>query len=248
MASINRKKNELEADEIGFMLATFAGYKTNLLFGEDENSFLEHWVEQTMSWNDTHHYPAEQRTEIIKHRLKEMRSKTERILYGLRLAHFERYEDAKNILRYVQQYDGVETSQVLNNLAYVYIQMARGEMDPSKAYRYWYPTLLESTTGIPSARTKGMSLATKYLKMAVSLLEEALENNNENIVALINLAVAHMHLDKPLDARTAIERANEIVPGNQQIEGMRAVILYEDKVSDRWSLACLLYTSDAADE
>ena len=233
------KQRELKADEIGFVYASLAGYNTNALFESfTQPSFLQEWVDKTHAWVDDEHHSPELRTSFIRNRLQQLRLKVVLFDYGVRLAHFGRFEDALYFMdAFRREYP---SRQVLSNMGYVHLQLARKAMSPSVAYRFWYPTLLETHSGVPElARQFPEELAPEvrdHLEQAAQLLDEATRIDSLDIVSRLNLVATYLYLSEPFKARAVVEEALRTWPDSVQLKAMRSLVLLEQEPQvDMWS-------------
>lgn len=233
------RQRELKADEVGFVYASLAGFETDTLLGdENEHSFLHDWVVKTQTWVDNEHHDPDVRTSFLSNRLTQMRYRVALFNYGVRLAHFGRFEDSIYFLDAFRR--DFPSRQVLSNLGYVHIQLARKAMSPAIAYRFWYPTLLETHSGVPElARQFPKELPAKaidHLSQAVALLDEATRVDQDDIVSRLNLIAAYLYLGKPFNARAVIEDALQKWPDSVQLTAMRALVLLDQEPQvDMWS-------------
>ena len=236
------KDIELKADDKGFLYAAMAGFPVEVLL-TPEDDFLSYWVEETDTRSSKVHPDAAKRTSKLRENLQKKRDALELFHMGVRLAHFERQQDAVYFFEKFQvTFPGRE---VFNNLGVCYLQMAMGKMPPAQAYQYWLPYVLDTETIIDRARVfpifrdrNQIKLARDFLQKAVRYLKIATEKDPEYAIGYINLAVAHFYLDEIYKARAAIEEARRLKPGNYETESLRALILFkEGQPMDTWSHA-----------
>lgn len=250
---------ELAADDKGFLYAAIAGFAVDLLLSEKENSnFLVFWekqlpqtlaninnVAQAAIAIKSTHPDASTRAALLQERLKQWWDKLSFFNFGVRLAHFQRCDDAVYFLREFQR--TFPAREVFNNLGYCYLQLAyknKGE----QAYHYWLPTQLdllsraETLMAAPSTRRGAFdNAASEYLNQANQYFELATRADPFYIPAWVNLAITNLHREDIFAARNAIERARKLEPDNVDIQGIRAVILYiEGQEMDTWSNAMTL--------
>lgn len=241
-----RYENEIKADETGFINASLAGYRVDRLVNSDQGfgdqGFIEYWVDQTGSVSPETHPKPEARSLLLRNRLAALESKTELFKYGVRLAHFGSYDDARELLIGFER--DYKSREVLNNLGYVYLQDARRSMPQSMAYRFWFPTLLENGTGLhhfdsrswvsagelPKAAKQSLEIAREYLQRAVRL-------DSKDIVSRANLIVVNLYLGKAGTARDLADEAAAIKHGDSQIMGLRALALYHQEPDAAWDRA-----------
>jgi len=244
-----RHELEIKADESGFINASLAGFRTDRLIGDgrEKQSFIEYWVEQIGAVNPKTHPDPENRAAVLRDRLAALESKSEIFKYGVRLAHFGRYDDAIEFLQaFEREYPSRE---VLNNLGYVYLQLARQKMPKRLAYRFWYPTLLETDPGYPHQPiVRGSKIeedelieeALALLDIAKQYLLRAVELDTEDIVTRENLIAVYLYLGKTGTARDLIDEVADLIPDNAQdiqLEGLRALVLYSQTPDFTWKQA-----------
>lgn len=248
---------EIQADDAGFLYAGLAGFAVDTLFGPSaagQPDFFQHWMTQTQTRLDRQHPAPEARAQLLRARLRRLVEKLEFFHYGVRLAHFGRYEDAEYFLREFQQvFPGRE---VLGNLGYVYLQRARRELPPTRAYRYCLSTVLDPHTRAVALRPRGVESgvddplppgAQEGLNEAVHYLKQAVEADGAYLPARLNLAMAYFYLGEIYEARAMIEKARQLAPDDGEVQNLRALILYQEGVtSDLWPTALKLLEELAA--
>jgi len=239
-AKERRRHDERRADEDGFIYASLAGFDTADIFRpvRGEDSFLADWAQQTSTLSgDTHFQPGE-RTEHLKRKFQSLSNAVELFKYGVRLAHFGRFEEARTLLEDFQNI--YPSAQVLNNLGFVYLQMARQEMPPEVAHRYWYPALIDFDSGIPLSVGRNFNKfelsvdARTLLETAVRSLETGLDQYNDSTVA-INLVTALMYLGEYSAAQATIEKI-EGWDSDPQLIGLDALaVMQNSRLKDPWN-------------
>ena len=188
-AKERRRHDERRADEDGFIYASLAGFDTSEIFSavRGEDSFLADWAQQTSTLSgDTHFLPGE-RTKHLKKKFQSLNNAVDLFKYGVRLAHFGRYNEARVLLEDFQNI--YPSAQVLNNLGYVYLQIARQRMPPELAYRFWYPAVLDYDSGVPLSGSRNFGGA-----------ELSADVRGFLNAAVRSLAVSYTHLTLPTKA------------------------------------------------
>lgn len=234
------KRKELQADDTGFLYASLANFRTDLLLGEaeSEDGFLSTWVKQTRSFNDDLHYNAATRTAILKNRFDAITAQYEYFMSGVRLAHFGRYEDALLFFEKFQR--AFPAHEVLNNMGLVHLELARKHMPISIRYQYWLPTFLENAPKLVlRKRTLDNTLpdiSKNHLNKAEQFLTKAASMQEKNLSSRINLTSTYLYLGQFHKARAQIEEARKIAPNSHIVHEMRAIVIYEqEKEIDMWS-------------
>lgn len=252
-----RKEQELRADEEGFMYASLAGFDTRRLISKDEqgNNFLQHWAQQTSSISGARYHSPAQRTSFLHSRLEDLDKAVAFFKYGVKLAHFGRYQDA--LLFLDDFYKRFPSGQALSNLGFIYIQRAREKMPAQLAFRLWYPTLLDYNSGVP-AQTRSIvnsvpEAAKADLHTAIDLLEAAINLDNSDLVARINLIAAQLYLGDHHGARANLTEALRGRETDPQLLALKALVLLESDDTDHWDSEARLTLqhlaeSDNADE
>lgn len=244
------EERELAADDKGYVYAAMAGYAVDALLETrgDEQNFFNFWMQQTNARLSAASSKAQARTAVLQQRLRDIQDKLVFFEFGVRLSHFDYCDDAVYFLQEFQQvFPGRE---VLNNLGYCYLQMARQAMDPARAYLYWMPLQLDGVTRASALVTRGGAPVTSLkqavtkkaevlLKQAIDYLEQAADADPAYVPARINLAVAHLYLGQPHQARARIAEARELAPDRLDIQGLEALVVYEqsDTETDLWPAA-----------
>ncbi|MCP4935319.1 MAG: M48 family metalloprotease [bacterium] len=204
-------EKELAADDAGFIYAALAGYPVDRLIRtiDGKPQFFEYWMHQTHRRANGKHPTIKKRAELLLWRLGDLKDKIVLFEYGVRLSHFDYCDDAIYFLRAFQKtFPGRE---VLNNLGYCYLQIARQAMEPERAYFYWTPLLMDAETRVKFLlRRGGLSIkmlrqaasgtAQGFLREATDYLQRAVNADPGYLPAKINLAVAYLYLGRPHSA------------------------------------------------
>jgi hypothetical protein len=242
---------ELKADDKGFMYASIAGYamETLLKSGASDSDFFNFWLAQTSARVQSAHLAADIRAERHRQHLLQVQEQLALFHFGVRLAHFDYCDDAVYFFReFLKVYPGRE---VLNNLGYCQLQMARQEMDPGHAYFYWMPLLLDADVraapaasrsaelSLKTLRQAGLGSAEAYLRDAVTYLKQAVQADPLYLPAHLQLAIAYLYLGQPQQARAALEEPGQQFPEDAQLQMLDALALYEQSDSglDLWPAA-----------
>ncbi len=235
---------EMKADDNGFLYAAIAGYRVDMLLGDNKGKqdFFTHWVNQIphkeIKDEKTHPEP-EERAKLLSSRLNLLLDKVDYFKYGVRLAHFQRYEDAVYFFREFQKV--FPSREVSNNLGYCYLQMAVREMPPDLAYKFWLPSLIDVGTRADMLSLRGATrgiyskeAAVQFIEEAAEYLETACKADKTYLPSRINLAAAYFYLEKFDYALAKINEACNIAPDAPDVQMMRELIWYhQDPVADR---------------
>ena len=246
------KDRELAADDKGFIYAGMAGYPVETLVKTraGKPDFFAFWMQQTNARVQSVHASAADRAGLLQQRLRDVQNKLGFFEFGVRLSHFDYCDDAVYFFQEFQRtFPGRE---VLNNLGYCYLQLARQEMDPGRAYFYWLPLILDGETrarGLLRAAPPGAMLKTLkqaasgeaegYLNHALDYLKEARDADPSYLPARLNLAVAYLYLGQPQQAAAVLGEARELAADDLTIQGLEPLALYEssDAGLDLWPTA-----------
>ncbi len=245
------EERELAADDKGYVYAAMAGYAVGALLEPqaDGKGFFGYWLQQTNARASTAASKAEVRTAVLRQRLTAIQDKLVFFEFGVRLSHFDYCDDAVYFLQEFQQvFPGRE---VLNNLGYCYLQMARQAMASARAFFYWMPLQLDGETRATALVARGGARLTSLkqavnggeaegeLRQAVDYLEQASKADPSYVPARVNLAVAYLYLGQAHRARATLAEARELAPDRLDIQGLDALALYEqsDPETDLWSSA-----------
>ena len=245
------RERELRADELGYVLASFAGYAVERVLdasgrdGSRETDFLATWVEQTRSAGGQTHFDAAQRSAFLASRLRGVAGELDDFHTGTMLSHFGRHADALVFLEAFRT--RFASRQVLSNIGQAHIQLARQAMPIGLAYRFWMPTLLEPDAGLRvPARGLADGLPPKAriaLERAVAALEAAVAMDDRDIVSRMNLVVARLYLGQVFHARAIVEEALAISPADVQLLALRALVLLDQEPDvDMWPRAVTILT------
>jgi len=227
----NGKHKEIEADDRGFIYAAMAGYPVDELLADGPQPFLVYWQQQTFQGvSETHPHP-EERAALLRVRLQKLLESLPYFHFGVRLSHFDRCDDAVYFFKaFLTEFPSHE---VFNNLGVCELQRARKALGKAAAYTYWLPSVLEATTqledlSLPDVRRGEQANAKEFLINAAEYFEFALEMVPSYVAANVNLAITALYLKNIYEARAAIEKARQLAPDDLEIQGLRAVILYEE--------------------
>jgi predicted Zn-dependent protease len=255
---------ETEADERGFVYAAVAGFAVDGLLGQPaagKPDFFQHWMTQTQTRLDRQHPAPEDRAHLLRMRLRKLGEKLELFHYGVRLAHFGRYDDAEYFLREFQQV--FPAREVFGNLGYLYLEKAREAISASWAYHYCLPAVLDSRTRAVALVSRGVDnslligaaagaaavspQAREWLNDAVGYLKRAVEADAAYLPGWLNLAVAYFYLGEMHEARAVIEKALQQAPSDLEAQYLRALILYrQGPTPDMWPTALKILEDLAA--
>lgn len=231
------RAKEMKADDLGFVYAAIAGFQVDMLLEKtgEQGGFFNEWVRRAhhspRMFEPSGHPPPGQRAGMLRSRLKTLRGSLEFFKFGVRLAHFGRYEDAVYFFReFLKVYPSRE---VFNNLGCCHLRMALKEMPVHIAYEYWLPTVVDVRSRSESiVRTKGEPSAGRtpesarlFLEEARELFKRACESDPLYAPGRINQAITHFHLGEIYKARAAVEEAAKLTPENVDVEILRAIII-----------------------
>lgn len=240
------QQKEARADHRGFLYAAMAGYAVETLLGKPHTGtpdFFTHWMVQTQTRVDPKHPAPGERADALRNQLQEVQSKLDFFYYGVRLAYFGSHTDA--VYFYREFLKSFPSREVLGNLGLSELQLARAAMGPTQAERFCFPTLLDVETRANRLTTRSdqpddglPETAREHLEQAVAALKQAAEMDSEYLPARLNLAVAYLYLNQIYQARAAIEEARQRAPQREDINLIRAIVLYRDGLStDMWPSA-----------
>lgn len=228
------KAKEMQADDWGFFYAAMAGFQVDKLvrnIGEDD--FFTFWMQQTNTKVHRTHPKPEDRSRLLQIRLKELSRQIDFFKFGVRLALFGQFEDAIFFLEKFQRI--FPAREVLNNLGFCYLQLARQRMG-RQAYHFWLPLMIDLDTQASNIKLKGDSIppeARRYLQVAIDHLQRAVEADKQYLPSHVNLAIAYFLLEEPFQARAIIEKTIKLAPDNMEIAGLRALIIAQES-NDSW--------------
>ncbi|MCP4691956.1 MAG: hypothetical protein GY859_28180, partial [Desulfobacterales bacterium] len=244
------RAKEMKADDLGFVYAAIAGFQVDLLLKKsgEQGDFFREWVRRVHHsprvLETSGHPPPGQRAGMLQSRLNNLRGSLEFFKFGVRLAHFGRYEDA---VYFFHEFLKVFPSrEVFNNLGCCYLRMALKEMPVDVAYGYWLPTVVDVWSLSESfVRTKGEpspgrapESARLFLEEASELFKRAGESDLLYAPSRINQAITHFYLGEIYKARAAVEEAAKLTPENVDVEILRAIIISREfPVADTGAVA-----------
>ena len=246
------KERELAADDKGFIYAAMAGYPVELLVKgrAGKPDFFAFWMQQTNARVQSVHASAADRAALLQQRLQDVQNKVGFFEFGVRLSHFDYCDDAVYFFQEFQK--AFPGREVLNNLGYCSLQVARQEMDPGRAYFYWLPLILDGETRAqallraapPRSMLKTLKQAASgrtegLLNDAVDYLKQARDADPSYLPARINLTVAYLYLGQPQQASAVLAEARALAADDLTIQGLETLALYEssDAGLDLWPTA-----------
>lgn len=227
----NGIKKETEADDRGFIYAAMAGYPVDKLVvpGSLQPDFFVDWEEQTFRTARETHPSSTERADALRVRLQNLLNKLPYFQFGVRLAHFERCKDGVYFFQAFLKH--FPAREVFNNLGLCELQLAQQALGEAA---YWLPSVLDVTTQLadfsPPYASKGEkeAIAKEHLKKANESFQVALQMEPSYVPTNVNLAITTLYQGEIYQARAAIEKALKYAPHDLEIQGLHAVILYEE--------------------
>jgi len=238
----NGIENETQADDRGFIYAAMAGYPVDKLVAEGplQSAFWKYWEQQAVRMVlDSHPSPTD-RAEALRLRLQDLLTQLPYFQFGVRLAHFNRCDDA--VYFFEEFARAFPSHRVYNNLGLCKLQQAQLELG-KRAYSYWLPSVLDVSSELEDerpSRSRGGELSTlarNLLNRAKEYFELALDKDPSYLPAMLNLVTTTHYLGEIYDARAQIEKARQLAPNDIEIQGWRAVIMFEEgkgSLTDMW--------------
>jgi len=251
------KAKEIAADDRGFIYAAMAGYAVEQLVQADKDNFLLSWQQQPQMGDN--HPDAQLRLKALRARLEHLLKQVSFFNFGVRLSHFDRCHDGQYFLQAFSEV--FPAPEVFNNLGYCYLQSAQKILAgfiTATEHHYCLPLMLEVTTqaqalsSLMPSTLRGLAeaplKAEEFLTQAQQYLTTATQANPEYVPAWVNLAVTQLYRQEIYAARQAVEKAYQLAPNQLDIQGLRAVIIYEEGRSlDTWPNAITLLKKLAQD-
>jgi tetratricopeptide (TPR) repeat protein len=233
LSASEKRKKERQADEQGFLYAAMAGYAVDELLKKNGENFFVTWIKETR-WGLKTLDVEESAKGLHKrlHNLKKLLDNLPYFQFGIRLAHFDRCDDA---IYFFKEFLTVFPSrEVFNNLGLCELQRAQKELGDA-AYSYWLPSVLEVASqledfelpSIPKGEELSM-LARRFLNRAKGYFQSALDSDPLYLPTRLNLMTTTFYLGEIYEARVEIEKAHQLAPNDPEIQSWRAVILYEE--------------------
>ena len=244
-----KHKQEIHADQQGFLFASLAGFPVDTLLtdAENGNDFFNYWASQTRSEKSVFYPEANLRTEFLIKQLQESLPKLEYFKYGVRLASFGRYKEAILFFREFQKV--YPHREVFLNLGFSYLQMAYDAMNRAAVPVYWLPPVADAYTPFSELAARAQSnlfdnkrgvseninkdAIQRNLKRSIVYLEKSIEKDPNYTAGHYNLALAWYYLNelsvvddgKLLNALQAVEKALQRSPDNNNLCVLKAAII-----------------------
>lgn len=231
------KVKELQADGYGIVFMTMAGYDPRAVLDKDGGNFIEEFVSQVTgktAYEDAEHPSAAQRAVFLRTQLAAVADEVELFRVGVRYYQQGRFADAIPFFdRFRVRFPSRE---VFNNLGLCWYQRALehlAQSDPSNAFRYKLPVMLDTETlasatrGLKGDRGERDEEFMQNIGEAVKYLELARGKDGRYLPARLNLASALLLAGDPVGAMAAAEDVLRLNPGNPKGIMLRAVALYE---------------------
>ncbi len=246
------QQQELEADDAGFLYAALAGYPVDKLVEDaaQERGFFSAWQQQRLQAVTSSHPEVSVRVALLHERLSHLLDKVAFFHFGVRLSHFNRCEDALYFFKAFQQV--FPSREVLNNLGGCYLKLAQRELG-GDAWTFWLPVQLavnsladelslpESPIKRGVSRGQLSSTARHYLSQAQQALNQATQADPFFAPAWVNLAITAWYQNDVFIARAAVEKARQLLPDDQEIAALRAIIIHAEGLgTDTWPQAVQL--------
>ena len=231
-------QREIVADIRGFLFASVAGFRTDLLLPdtqpENAGNFLNYWVNQTGTQLGESHPSAVERTRILLDRLAVI--DVSHFEYGARLVHFGDLEGAATLLENFERpflSTEITNSEVLNVLGYLELKKAQSLLDSEIRYRFWFPALLETDISMPFLATS-RSAANRQrareiaLENAIDHLGASLAMNPDNETGIVNLAIANMLDESFGTAKDILKKALKKKPEHRLFRHLLALAMHAE--------------------
>lgn len=239
------KAKELQADAYGIVYMTMAGYDPHAVVDRDGTNFVEEFVSRVIGKKDVkdvedaaHPSPAK-RAEFLRTQLAAVANELELFRVGVRYYQQGRYKEAIPYFeRFRQQFPSRE---VFNNLGLAHYQLALEQLagcDPSLAYQYKLPALLDTETLAAATRggERGSCLQNQdflyEIGEAVKNLELARAKDPRYLPARINQASALLIAGNPSSAKAIANEALRLAPQNPDAQTVQAIALYRAAAED----------------
>lgn len=238
------RTKETRADDRGLMYAGIAGFAVDTLVTPKDGraDFFTEWVGQIPhNIKDDKHPRPQDRAKFLQSRLKNLADSLDLFKYGVRLAQFEKYDEAIYFFREFQKV--FPSREVFNNVGYCLLQRAVGELPPDVAYHYWMPTTLDLRSRAEKFSLRGTNngqegLSPEVVSMleeAAAYFEQACDKDAHYWPCRLNLATTYFYLNRIYEARARIEQALRLAPDLEEARIIKALILLrEDPTIDMW--------------
>lgn len=238
---------EIRADISGFIYASVAGFRTDLILPEPdgEGGFFHYWVNQTGTQDGDKHPAALERTKTLAHKLADI--DLNYFKYGSRLAHFGRFEMAHDLLRkFERPFPSKESMniEVLSILGYTNILKSYSMQDLEDRYRFWMPTLLETDIRFPEPKKLNRrslniddSDRKKVLEEAIIYLDSAVKMDPWDLASNTNLIIANMLSGNFGTAGDKVTKAMNFIPDSGGVlEHLRSIVSYAGEFESKQSV------------
>ena len=230
------RRVELQADAIGMLYMTNAGYDPRAVLGEGD--FFATWAIQMQSMGieppESHPQP-EQRAAFLAATVMAVAEDLDLYDFGVRLFQLGRFEDAIVLLEKFG--DSFASLEVLNNIGLSHLQLAAwflSRCDERMVVAFKLPTLLDPATRARRLRTFEAAPSPclrverfdHHYKEAERHLRGAAEKSPDYLPARLNLLSLFILGQKGAEALAAAQAAREVSPDDPRILAARAAAMY----------------------
>jgi len=206
------KQQELDADSLGILYASLAGFDVSKIVDTKGKNFFTEWVNQLTKmgvYDDNSHPASEERATFLLTYLKAVIDDLYLYHFGIRLYQLKRHLDANHFLKkFIKTYPSREVYNSLGLINYELSLQYLSECDPIQAYQYKLSTLIDIETraellkkikkrGVQRGIERNQDDCTEllerfkaYRKEAIKYLKNACENDVFYVPSSINLSSA----------------------------------------------------------
>ncbi|MGD2086896.1 MAG: tetratricopeptide repeat protein [Candidatus Aminicenantes bacterium] len=235
-----QRQKELNADRLGALYASMAGYDIRELFEEQDN-FLNYWENQIGKENihrEPQAYPSlEERVAAIRSQLKKVADKVELFRTGVLLLQMGNFEDAKAaFLEFERHYPARE---VYNNIGACFLNTARYILTKEfrKEYlRFRVSTAIDYSTSAEPDRGEGNDRMKeeirKQLEKAISYFKEAASRDKIDKSCRYNLSASLILMGNYAEALEVCDSILDADPQDVNSMNNKAIALYYNNEKD----------------
>jgi tetratricopeptide (TPR) repeat protein len=233
-------RKELEADKLGALYATMAGYDIRSLFTEQDN-FLAHWESQIGKENihrETHDYPSlEKRVAAVCETLRKVAEKAELFRIGVLLLQMGNFRDAeKAFTEFIKYY---KAREVYNNIGACSLNSAQYLLTQnfsSEYLRFRLAIAIDYSTSAEPDRGEGnekeREMIREYLEKAIDNFKKAAHRDKIDKLCRYNLSAALILMEKYAEAKEVCDSILDRAPRDVNALNNKAIAVYYSNEKD----------------
>ncbi len=238
-----RKMQELDADALGIVYMTMAGYDPLAIVGSNGANFISEYIAQITggkAYDDPSHPDPKQRADRVRSKLAAVANDV--ILFRVGLLYFLHGNLDKAVSYFNLFLKKFPSREVYNNIGLSHYQLAveaLSSCDKELPYRFILPVYLDNTTIADPDRSRGGAQClsnpsfTEEIDKATRYFNTALDHDPFYLPAYLNLASAYILSGNGLKAKSTARDALKLHPESHQALMLESIGTYLDGIEDK---------------